>query len=312
MKSLELEVRQFVALEKDYAKWLDRLGYNRQLVYTAPTHIREFFYYLQEQGIRDIKKIDSIHFTNYYASLKKRDHQKQGGALRGNSINKHKQALVLFMDYLRNVHSINFMDVKLQSMPVDTGEIEVLTQAEVQALFETTEFNTEKPHLAHLVLRDKAILAVLYLCGLRRREAESMNLEDVNYDKQILHVKKGKGYKQRLIPINEEVVQILSEYQYDCRNRLAAKHEKAFFVNFRGSRLHGQSMLHRLHKMQFKTNDLEIREKRITLHTLRHSIATHLLEAGMPIESISQFLGHSSLESTQIYTHIMEKSSRSP
>ena len=68
----------------------------------------------------------------------------------------------------------------------------------------------------------------------------------------------------------------------------------------------GQSMLNRLHKMQQKTGNKELQEKQITLHTLRHSIATHLLESGMPLASISRFLGHSSLESTQIYTHIVE------
>ena len=81
------------------------------------------------------------------------------------------------------------------------------------------------------------------------------------------------------------------------------------FLSQRGFRINGQSLLIRLKRLQTLSGNLELQSKEIGLHTLRHSIATHLLSAGMKMESISRFLGHSSLESTQIYTHVIAEAS---
>jgi len=88
---------------------------------------------------------------------------------------------------------------------------------------------------------------------------------------------------------------------------LGEKKSEALFISQRGSRIAGQSMLLRLKALQNRTGNPNLIEKEIGLHTLRHSIATHLLSSGMKLELISKFLGHSSLESTQIYTHILEE-----
>jgi integrase/recombinase XerD len=315
MKQLEIEIEQFLELEKDFKKWLDRLGYNQTLVYGAPISIREFFYYLQQNGITTIKDLNNQHIEHHYKRLSIRTNQTQRQAgLSTAYLNKHQQAIKLFLKYLRNVHQINIMADGLRAEKANSKPIEVLSKAEIKLLFETTSWSDDSVRYAadryeHLLHRDKAILAVFYLCGLRRTEAVSLDIEDVNLDKQILHVKKGKGYKQRLIPLNEEAVEIFSFYLYDCRSLLAKQTEKSFFVSIRGSRLGGMSLINRLHKMQGKTGDRELKDKHVTLHTLRHSIATHLLEAGMSLESIARFLGHSSLESTQIYTHILESKS---
>jgi len=311
MKQLEINIEQYLELEKDFKKWLDQLGYNQTLVYSAPIAIREFFYYLQELEITTIKELTTQHVENHYKRLSMRGNRIQKTAgLSAAYLNKHQQAIKLFLKYLRNVHDINIMAHGLRAEQANSKTIEVLSKEQVKLLLETTTWCDESPRYSafrydHLLLRDKAIIAVFYLCGLRRTEAVSLNIEDVNLDKQILHVKKGKGYKQRLIPLNEEAVEIFSYYLYDCRSLMAKQTEKAFFVSIRGSRLGGMSLINRLHKMQQKTDDIELKQKQITLHTLRHSIATHLLEAGMSLESIAIFLGHSSLESTQIYTHII-------
>jgi integrase/recombinase XerD len=311
MKQLEITIPQYMELEQDFKKWLDRLGYNKQAVYYCPLHTREFLYYLQSNEIRSVKQMNGQHIEHHYKQLQTRGNKRQGGALSAAYLNKHQQALKLFLKYLRNVHQINIIAHGLHGEQMNAKPIEVLSKAEIKLLFESTSWSDDNKRYSadryvHLLHRDKAILAVFYLCGLRRTEAVSLNIEDVNLDKQILHVKKGKGYKQRLIPLNEEAVEIFSYYLYDCRSLMARQTEKAFFISIRGSRLGGMSLINRLHKMQEKTGDRQLKEKHVTLHTLRHSIATHLLEAGMSLESIARFLGHSSLESTQIYTHIVE------
>lgn len=93
---------------------------------------------------------------------------------------------------------------------------------------------------------------------------------------------------------------------YDARPLLIKDHkEELFFINERGKPMKGQMMLLRLDQLVTRTENITLQEKEIGLHTLRHSIATHLLSNGMTLEKIKDFLGHSSLESTQIYTHLI-------
>ncbi|MBL6447629.1 tyrosine-type recombinase/integrase [Fulvivirga sp. 29W222] len=149
------------------------------------------------------------------------------------------------------------------------------------------------------------MLSVYYGCGLRRSEGVALNLSDINLDKNLLHVRKGKNYKERHVPISPASRRHLTQYIYDHRNTLLRYPQTdALFLSKRGTRLQGQSMILRLKALQQQSDSTTLRAKEIGLHTLRHSIATHLLHSGMKLENISLFLGHSSLESTQIYTHL--------
>jgi integrase/recombinase XerD len=113
-------------------------------------------------------------------------------------------------------------------------------------------------------------------------------------------VEKGKNYKDRFVPMSAGVYNELQNYVYNFRNKLKLPHNRLF--------LKGKNELNKMLKhLQNVCEDEEIKQKRLSMHVLRHSIATHLLQNGMSIENISQFLGHSSLESTQIYTHLIEK-----
>lgn len=109
------------------------------------------------------------------------------------------------------------------------------------------------------------------------------------------------------MPINKHSSRILEEYIYDYRTEFKNhKETEALFLNYRGTRLQGMSFANRLRAIIKATDNKDLQQRNITLHSLRHSIATHLLEQGADIEHISKFLGHNSLESTQIYTHFLE------
>jgi integrase/recombinase XerD len=121
----------------------------------------------------------------------------------------------------------------------------------------------------------------------------------------VVHVRKGKNYKERFVPLSKAPLKYLQGYVYDHRPELLqGSKAEALFVSFCGKRMHGQTLILRLKYLQHQSEDADLIEKEIGLHTLRHSIATHLLQAGMKLEYIARFLGHSSLESTQIYTHL--------
>ena len=164
--------------------------------------------------------------------------------------------------------------------------------------------NSSDQHYKH---RDKALLVIFYSCGLRRTEAVSLDLGDIYFDKERIHVRKGKNYKERFVPINRRNAEILEDYIFEAREQFVNTHQSdALFVSRQGRRMQGMSLAIRLQKIVQASNNKEIAEKGITLHSLRHSIATHLLQQGVALEAIKTFLGHSSLESTQIYVHLLK------
>ena len=309
MKKLKLQNEVFKLFVANYKEWLDILGFAESTVYYLPIHLQEFFYYLECHGHTDLKSITTKTVSRYYRHLQQRANQRQSGALSKSYLNKHQQALKKFSDYLKQHNAKSRLNVHLKSETNPTEEkLNILTQSEIKSLFKTTNYSHQYQHYR---LRDKAILTILYSCGLRRTEAVSLNLKDIYFDKERIHVRKGKNYKERIIPVNRYNLQILEDYIFESRPEFNSKNNtEALFVSKQGKRLNGMSFANRLKAIVEASNNKEIAAKGITLHSLRHSIATHLLQREVPLESIKTFLGHSSLESTQIYTHIVESLDR--
>ena len=310
MKRLPIKNPSFRFIEQSFKEWLDIQGFADTTVYNLPNHVRELLHYLEGQGINHIKELEMKHINAHYEKLKERTRQRRGGGLSNGHLNKHIQALRKFTDYLRKVGRIQLPALKLDNEE-ENHRITFLTEEEIKLLFEASHQTGErKPNVPEAVLaaiqaRDRAMLAIYYGCGLRRNEGVHLDLSDINFDKSILYVRKGKNYKERFVPISKTSLKYLTEYIYDHRNQLVKSSTiDALFLSQRGFRMQGQSLFIRLKLLQQRSGNLNLLEKEIGLHTLRHSIATHLMIAGMRIESISRFLGHGSLESTQIYTHL--------
>lgn len=311
MKKIALSNPSFRYLENSFKEWLDVQGYSESIVYNLPNHVRELLYYLESNEVHHIKNLNTHHIEGYYQKLKERGNQRTGGGLSNAHLNKHIQALRRFTAYLRKVGRLDIPHIHLENEETEHQPV-YLTAEEIHQLFEATyQIPENKPNISPVILeamqaRDRTMLAVFYGCGLRRTEGISLDVGDINFDRSILHVRKGKNYKERFVPISKTNLKYLTEYVYDHRPELAkgSKTEALFISHMYSKRMQGQSLFIRLRKLQYLTGNLDLQEKEIGLHTLRHSIATHFLQAGMKLESISRFLGHSSLESTQIYTHI--------
>jgi site-specific recombinase XerD len=136
-------------------------------------------------------------------------------------------------------------------------------------------------------LRNRAIGELVYSAGLRSREAVDLDLGDVDFEQELVHVH-GKGGKERAVPLGEEAAHWLARYLHEARPELARGAENALFLSARGRRL-DTSTLRRLMPHP---------------HRLRHAFATHLLEGGADLRTIQELLGHSSLSTTQIYSHV--------
>ena len=307
MKSLTIKSDNFNYIEKSFREWLDVLGYAPSTVYNIPNQIRELFYYLEKNNITNIQHLQSKHIKNHYAELKQRHNTRKGGALSNNYLNKHLQALYKFTEYLRQTGKLRINNIGIDWEADSTEEITVLSQEEIKELYKATYGYNENTPLEPFNARDRAMLTIFYGCGLRRNEGYNLELSDINFDKQLLHVRKGKNYKERFVPFNKTNLKYIEEYIYDWRPQIVhSQKEEAFFISQRGKRMDTQSMALRLKLLQQRTNDIHLQQKTVRLHVLRHSIATHLLQNGMSLEKIARFLGHNSLESTQVYTHLLK------
>lgn len=310
MKNLTLKNPAYEHLEMGFKEWLDILGYCEMSTQNMPAIIREFLFFLESQPIKGVQELRQQHIKNYYSYISQRSNQRRGGGLSNNYLNKHLQSIEKFLEYLRHrgMEAVPTLGIKLEKL--NTKEIVPLTESEIKYLFAVTDKECDDEMQEAINARDKAMLVVYYSCGLRRNEGANLDLNDINLDTRIVHVRKGKNYKERLVPLNKTNAQYLQQYIFDYRPLLVKrKSESALFIAKTGDKMTGGGLYTRLKLMQLQTEDITLQQKTIGLHTLRHSIATHLLAAGMQIEKLSRFLGHSSLESTQIYTHLVEKES---
>jgi integrase/recombinase XerD len=149
-------------------------------------------------------------------------------------------------------------------------------------------------------LRDRALLETMYACGLRASEAVTLELPALDLEDGILRTR-GKGSKERIVPIGGKAIESLEAYVRDGRPRLVGlRDESAVFVNLRGGRLTRQG-LYKIVKRHARTAGLE---HRLSPHTLRHTFATHLLAGGCDLRSVQEMLGHADIGTTQIYTHL--------
>jgi len=141
-----------------------------------------------------------------------------------------------------------------------------------------------------LAIRNRTLVELVYSAGLRSQEAVDLDLADVDFDQELVHVR-GKGGKERVVPLGEEASHRLAVYLREARPELARGAENALFLSARGRRL-DTSTLRRLLPHP---------------HRLRHAFATHLLEGGADLRTIQELLGHSSLSTTQMYSHVDSK-----
>lgn len=295
MQKLTVQTPEFTRLETAFQKWLRTLNFEPSTINYNPVRVREFFYWLEQQGINTITEITKPIVINYFDYMASRQNQRKGGLLSKNSIRGYQQALRRFARYLRETGQDGFeVDIKIQGSARNIKTL--FSKDEIKELYSACDSDV-------LGMRDKAMLAVYYGCGLRRNEGLNLDVNDILFDKDLVYVRKGKNYKERYVPMSTGVREELQNYIDFARPTLMKSQLKALFLSVKGTRIGSNGMAERLQSLKDKA---EI-NKEAGLHALRHSIATHLLKSGMELEKIKRFLGHSSLESTQIYTHIINE-----
>lgn len=290
MKLIQLQTQRYQHLEAGFKEWLTILQHHHTTIEGAPVKVREFLHWLEEKEI-NLKQLTKTDLQAYITYLSHRKNQRRQGGLSAGYLNMHIRSLKQFSEYLQQSREQGFTVEVSYYKPIRQRDI--LTVAEIKALYEATTPDA-------VGLRDRAILGIYYGCGLRRSEGTGLDVEDLMIQKQLLYVRKGKNYKERYVPITAQVLTDLVNYLEFSRPYFGSG--QSLLLSNKG-RISGSGLMHRLKTLKTRANIT----KTIGLHTLRHSIATHLLKQGMKLSDISSFLGHHSIESTQLYTHLLDE-----
>ena len=265
-----------------FALHLAWLGYSESSQRMLPGCLREFLT-VMALNPEEIREADIL---TYRAYLQARPNRRRGGGLSEQMIHHHLYALRLWLSWQLEQGIIDQHPMSGLRFPSPRSQApQILSLEEIQALYGVCY----QP-------KERVVLSLCYGCGLRRSEAEALDLVDVQLSSGLLYVRSGKGGKRRVVPMSEGVMRDITAW-LPARRTSA---EPALLLNKQGRRMQGASMYRILKNLLHRSGIT----KAVGLHSLRHSIATHLLERGMAIETLRDFLGHAHLESTQIYARI--------
>ncbi len=288
-----LQSAEYILLSQSFKEWLALLGYSRLSIPGLTAAVKDFLQYQELSSKPSLQQLTATDANNFIQHLQNKVGERTGKGFSNNHINKYIQALKLLSKYIRETGK-SPVGFNLQRLEDKRAKPVWLTKKEVQQLYEVITGDV-------LGIRDRAMLAVFYGCGLRLNEGASLEVKDIITARKLLHVRKGKHYKERLVPVAEKSFEEIKLYLDYGRPQLLQSITDAFFIGAnKGVKMDKQSLYIRIKALVRKAGI----KKKVGTHTLRHSIATHLLQSGMKLERIAEFLGHANLDSTQIYTHL--------
>lgn len=260
--------------------------------------LRQFLDFLRDQKFctgegnedLDVTKINHVVIRAYLGELYKKNKK--------TSIARKLASLRSFFKFLTRKEGLSANPAAMVFTPKQ--EKHIPTFLPVDEIFRLVE----KPGNSTILRRrDRAILEVLYSCGIRVSELVDINIDDLDFNLGIIKVR-GKGKRERIVPIGKKAIEALKDYLEDLGElREKVSHEgteSPVFLNFRGGRLTSRSVARIVKKYISECAIM----RNISPHSIRHSFATHLLDAGADLRSIQELLGHASLTTTQRYTHI--------
>lgn len=281
---------------KSYLEYLEvNRNYSKNTIDSYRRDIEKFLTFMNDEGYTyknvDVNLIRSFLIHEKLSSISSRSNERRLIACRG------------FYNYLLKFEFVDSNPFLLIKAPkVNKLPPQVLYQ---QELMKVLEYNSSRDDF--LAKRDQAILDLLYASGLRVSELVSLTLQDIYSRQRILKII-GKGNKQRMVPYSIHAQQTLNSYINDCRNQIFIKNgisdpTNYLFVNDKGKPLTTRGVEYIISKIDEKAGT----NLKLHPHTLRHTFATHLLDNGADLRTIQELLGHKSLNTTQVYTHVSTK-----
>ncbi len=256
----------------DLKKWMQHKRYSESTIKTYLDAAKSFLMFIHPKPMHEADNNDMVRYVNEYI-LK----NKLSFAYQNQVVNACK---LFFREVIKSKLNVD----KLERPRHEYKLPNVLSKEEVAAILN-----------AHSNVKHKTMLSLIYACGLRRSELINLKPADVDSKRGLLIIRQGKGRKDRITPISEKVITMLREYY-----KMYKPKEWLFEGQTKGEQYSEQSLQSVLKQSLEKTGI----KKPVTLHWLRHSYATHLLESGTDLRYIQELLGHKSSKTTEIYTHV--------
>jgi len=267
----------------DYIGYLASQNYSPLTISAYRSDFRLFNRFIHEQGVLELSEIDASVMRTYPRWLHRTGHKSTSTARRINSLRS-------FYKWMVDEELIDENPLRKIQVPRQAKQIPIYFRPDELSKF------LQVPTLQHPL--DKAVIYLLVNTGLRRQEVINLTLQDIDLRSSVLNVRLGKGAKDRVIPLNDIATSALVEY---LRVRPDVDSD-SLFIGMRSARVPiGVQYLHRLfHRC---LDESGVRRKGLTLHKLRHTFATRLLERGADLRTLQELLGHEDLNTTQIYVH---------
>ena len=281
-------------MKSEIGDFLDYLTYERNVSINTVEAYRDDLesfvsflcndYFTIDRDLVELRRVDHLTIRAYLAHLARRK-------LARTSIARHLSALRTFFKYLMREGIVEMNPARSVATPRREKHLPAVMQtSDIALLLEQPDLST------NLGIRDRAWLELLYASGLRISELVGIDLDDIELRARLVKVH-GKGSKERIVPFGSKAEEAIRAY---LAVRSAEADENALFVNYRGARITTRSV-RRLFDGYIRSASLRAG---ISPHTMRHSFATHLLNAGADLRGIQELLGHASLSPTQKYTHL--------
>lgn len=265
-------------------------NYSQNTAASYRTDLLDFRNFLLDTSdpLPSIGEIDHLTIRSYLANLQERQ-------LARSTVLRRLSSIRSFFRYLCRRGHLNIDPTEALASPKVQRKLpEFLELKEVESLLFAPDTETV------IGLRDRAILELLYSTGMRVSELLALNLPDL--DRQSAFVKvRGKGKRERILPVGRAAIAALNSYLTRRHELGSGKPTQALFLSERGNRIADRTRIRR--RIEKYARAAGIRKK-VTPHTLRHTFATHMLNAGADLRSVQELLGHVSLSTTQIYTHV--------
>jgi site-specific recombinase XerD len=293
MKHLVLNNASFVYWHLQFDEFIKTIGYGNGRDTNYESNIKEFLHFLETKNISSIKDVNQHHIGQYYQYISNRPKLRTKGILSASSINHQILALRLFFDYLLDCKEIEYSPARIPKFRISGyNPRNIVTVDEIKLIYKKAK-----------TAQNRAIISCAYGCGLRRNEIANLNVSDIDLKNNTLLVRVAKGGKTRLIPLSDKVVLHFKKYLKFHKNNYEQTNyqQLPFFINKNRSRMQGSKINQRLKSIISNTNNDELMSKNITLHCLRHSIAVHLINNGAAITFVQTYLGHSSIDTTNLY-----------
>jgi len=275
-------------LLSEFLEYLEReKNFSQHTLRAYALDLKNFKEFLSERKL-EIKDFSSFHFRAYFFELKKRGYK-------GSTLIRKVSALRSFLKFLSKRGYFSGMSLlKIPSFKAKKSLPYVPLEEELNHLI------NQLPEEGFSSLRTKVIFELLYGCGLRVSELANLKIEDISFEAETIRIK-GKGGKERLVPLHEKLKSLLKEYlilRKEVLERLG-KDSPYLLINLKGKGLSTRFIFEIIKKEGKKFKLFKLHP-----HALRHAFATHLLNAGMDLRSLQELLGHSSLATTERYTQV--------